>query len=124
MEKDDGTDLFRKEIFVDTICHKILNTSLLHFSVEKDATFHEKLGPRGRAYELLGRQNWYICHTDTTPYTLMALNEKIGTQDFVNNCVYVPMKQDLVEKKNIVKTSSTGGAMVVNHVPTTQETGE
>jgi hypothetical protein len=33
------------------------------------------------------------------------------------------VKQDMVEKKNIVKTLPTGGAMVVNHVPTTLDTG-
>ncbi|CAB4002013.1 Matrix metallo ase-9 [Paramuricea clavata] len=99
MEKNDDTELF-----------------------QKDATFHEKLGPRGRAYELLGRDSWFMCHTDTTPYTLKARSERIGTQGFVNNCVYVPVKQDMVEKKNIVKTLPTGGAMVVNHVPTTLDT--
>ena len=64
-----------------------------------------------------------MCHTDTTPYTLEARSERIGTQDFVNNCVYVPVKQDVIEKKNIVKTLPSGGAMVVNHVPSTQNTG-
>ena len=64
-----------------------------------------------------------MCHADTTPFTLKAISERIGTQDFVNNCVYVPVKQDMAEKKNIVKTFPTGGAMVVNDVPTTENTG-
>lgn len=83
----------------------------------------ERIGPHGQAYELLGRDNWFMCHSDTTPYTLKASSERIGTQDFVKYCVYVPVKQDMVEKKNIVKTLPSGGAMVVNHVPTTQDTG-
>ena len=64
-----------------------------------------------------------MCHNDATPYTLSARSERIGTQNFVNNCVYVPVKQDIVEKKNIVKTLPSGGAMVVNQVPTTTNTG-
>ncbi|XP_028400375.1 uncharacterized protein LOC114523599 [Dendronephthya gigantea] len=99
MEKYDGSALFKK-----------------------DATLRERIGPHGRAYELLGRDNWFMCHSDATPYTLQPRSEKIGTQDFVKYCVYVPVKQDMVEKKNIVKTLPSGGAMVVNHVPTTQET--
>ena len=64
-----------------------------------------------------------MCHSDITPYTLKARSERIGTQDFVNNCVYVAVKQHMTEKKNIVKTLPTGGATVVNHVPSTQDTG-
>ena len=95
----------------------------LYFNTAKDATFREKEGPRGRAYELLGRDNWFICHSDNNPYTLQAKSETIGTRSFVSNCVYVPVRQRLINKKNIVRATPSGGATVVHTVPRTWNTG-
>lgn len=64
-----------------------------------------------------------MCHTNTTPYTLKAQQQKIGTPDFINNCVYIPVNQVMAERKNTVNTLPTENPKMSNNLQTTENTG-